>query len=101
MFGGYNVSLFGLTFGLIANDTLYLKVDEETVESFRAHGLGPFVFKTKDGKEMTMSYFAAPDALDDWEAIGPWVRGALAAAQRAKAPRGKGTGAKKAPARRS
>jgi DNA transformation protein and related proteins len=84
MFGGRNVSLRGLTFGLIVDDVLFLKVDEENRAMFEDAGLGPFVYE-KAGKPTPMSYHQAPDCLDDWEALEPWVRGAYAAAARAKA----------------
>lgn len=84
MFGGHNVSLHGVTFGLIADDVLFLKVDDENRPRFDAAGLGPFVYE-KAGKSMPMSYHQAPDCLDDWESLEPWVRGAHAAAVRAKA----------------
>lgn len=94
MFGGHNVSLGGLTFGLIVDDMLYLKADAENRPSFEELGLGPFVYGSKDGRPMTMSYFTAPDCLDDWDALGPYATGALAAARRAKAAK---PAAKKAP----
>jgi DNA transformation protein and related proteins len=87
MFGGHSVSLDGLTFGLIAYDVLYLKADDENRPMFEKAELGPFVYKAKDGRAMSMSYHAAPDWMDDWDAFGPWVKSALAAAKRAKAPK--------------
>ncbi len=101
MFGGHNVALRGLTFGLIVDNVLYLKVDGENRAMFDEAGLGPFVYE-KAGKPMPMSYHQAPDCLDDWEALEPWVRGAHAAAVRAKAkkPVAKKPAAKKPAARK-
>jgi DNA transformation protein and related proteins len=105
MFGGHNVSLDGLTFGLIAYDVLYLKADEENKPMYLANKLGPFVYHTKDGKQMAMSYYQAPDALEDWETMEPWVRAAIAAAQRGKhgksESKGKAKSGTKKPARAS
>jgi hypothetical protein len=42
----------GLFFALIAEDALYLKVDEENLAEFEAAGLEPFVYVTKDGDRM-------------------------------------------------
>jgi DNA transformation protein and related proteins len=84
MFGGHNVSLDGLTFGLIIGDVLFLKTDGENRATFVSAGLEPFTYSKKDGKVMVTSYHTAPDCLDDWDALGPWARGALAAAKRAK-----------------
>lgn len=88
MFGGYNVALDGLTFGLIADDVLYLKVDMHNLETFTGAGLEPFTFD-KQGEAVVMSYRQAPDLLEDWDAFEPWVMGALEAARRAKKPKAK------------
>ena len=84
MFGGFNVSLDGLTFGLIADDRLYLKVDDRTRGRYEAAGLGPFQpFPDKPG---TMNYYPVPDALmDDPEALCGWAREAFDVALKAKA----------------
>ncbi len=42
MFGGAGVYADGVMFGLIADDTLYLKADDETKGTFEAEGLGPY-----------------------------------------------------------
>ena len=95
MFGGYNVALDGLTFGLILDDVLYLKTDAENRPAFQSLGLLPFSYQKKSGEVTVTSYFAAPDCLDDWDALGPFARGSLAAARRAKAPKAKKPAAKK------
>jgi DNA transformation protein len=83
MFGGWNVSLDGITFGLIVDDVLYLKVDDINKPDFVRDDLEPFTYDAK-GKLMEMSYRRAPDLLEDWERFEPWVTGALLAARRAK-----------------
>jgi DNA transformation protein and related proteins len=88
MFGGHNVALDGLTFGLIFDDVLYLKTDAQTLEAFTSANLEPFTFY-KQGELITTSYLQAPDLLEDWDAFEPWVTGALEAAQRAKKPKAK------------
>jgi DNA transformation protein and related proteins len=95
MFGGRNLALEGITFGIIAYDVLYLKVDDVNRPLFDKAGLGPFVYGMKDGKPMSMAYHAAPDCLDDWAELKPWVTGALDAARRAKKPVAKKPVAKK------
>lgn len=91
MFGGFNVSLHGLTFALVLNDVVYFKTDEVTRGAYEAAGLEPFSYD-KGAKTVETSYRQAPDCLDDWDALGPWVRDAHAAALRAKT---KKPGAKK------
>jgi DNA transformation protein len=84
MFGGYGIFLDGLMFGLIADEVLYLKVDDENRPEFEELGLDPFVYEGKN-RRVTMSYREAPsDALDDAEQLGRWGARAYAAARRAK-----------------
>jgi len=88
MFGGYGIYLEGLMFALVADDTLYLKVDEHSRGAFQAAGLEPFRY-SKKGKTYQMSYHAAPeDALEDAELMREWARKAVDAAMRAARPRG-------------
>lgn len=94
MFGGYGVYLDGVMFGLIAFDTLYLKVDDGNRREFDAAGLEPFVYEGKH-RPMTMSYHRAPDPVDDWSVLGPWVESALQAARRAAATKRKGGAARR------
>ena len=84
MFGGYGVYLDDAMFGLIADDVLYLKVDDENRPDFEAAGLGPFVYDM-NGRLTTMSYHRAPEPVEQWETLEPWVTGAITAARRAKA----------------
>jgi DNA transformation protein len=90
MFGGFGIYRHDLMFGLVANDSLYLKVDEKSRSEFESKGLSPFVYKMK-GKEFSMSYYKAPDeALEDPEEMAQWAQKAYDAAVRAaqkKAPK--------------
>jgi DNA transformation protein len=83
MFGGFGIYRHDLMFGLVANDSLYLKVDEKSRSEFESKGLSPFVYKMK-GKEFSMSYYKAPDeALEDPEEMAQWAQKAYDAAKRA------------------
>lgn len=85
MFGGWGLYHDGLFFALIAADTLYLKVDEENQAAFEAAGLPAFVYVTKDGDRMAMSYRQAPpEALESPVEMVAWARLGFAAALRAK-----------------
>ena len=89
MFGGYGIFLDGLMFGLIANDMLYLKVDDETKVSYVERGLEAFSF-TKLGKQMSMSYFLVPEeAMEDSEEMRLWAEKAYAVAVRTAATKKK------------
>lgn len=83
MFGGHGIFLEGLMFGLVADGTLYLKVDKETANEFRVRELEAFTYNKK-GKEFKMSYCQAPEeALEDGEEMNYWANKAYCAAMRA------------------
>lgn len=83
MFGGYGLFLGGLMFGLIANNTLYLKADKTTEQEFKSRGLAPFTYSKKD-KEVSLSYFQAPEeTLEDLDEMNTWANKAYIAALRA------------------
>ena len=83
MFGGFGAFLDGAMLGVVSEGVLYLKVDGANVAAFDAAGLGPFAVDSRRGRT-EMSFRRAPEPLDDWEALEPWARGALAAAGRAR-----------------
>ncbi|MBT8121930.1 MAG: TfoX/Sxy family protein [Gammaproteobacteria bacterium] len=83
MFGGYGLYYDGIMIGLVAEDTLYLKADEDTVAFFRDKDLGPFEYN-KAGKTVRMSYYLAPEEIfDDPGEATLWARRAWEAACRA------------------
>ncbi len=86
MFGGHGVYHDGLMFGLVIDDTLYLKCDPLIAADFEAEGLEPFTYSDRNGRRAVMSYRRAPEALlDDPELAAQWARKAYAAAVRAQA----------------
>jgi DNA transformation protein len=88
MFGGAGVYCGGVMFGLIADDTLYLKADGRSQADFEDEGLEPFTYQAKDGRNTVMSYWRAPERLyDEPEEMLAWARKALAVAQRASRPK--------------
>ena len=96
MFGGHGIYLDGIIVGIVVNDVLYLKTDDESRVAFTALGLLPFSYTTKTGATQVTSYYAPPDdALESPDAMREWVRLALAAAlraaQRKRAPRKRST----------
>ncbi len=48
MFSGYGLYYDSMMFGLIADETLYLKVDNTTAVLFEAKGLTPFTYNRAD-----------------------------------------------------
>lgn len=88
MFGGVGLYCHGLFFALIADDTLYLKVDDLTRPEFERIGSSPF--RPYGGDSPGMQYYELPaDLLEDREEARPWIERALAAARRAVAAKGR------------
>lgn len=84
MFGGYGLYRDAVMFALIAEDTLYFKVDDLNRAAFAAAGMRPFTYEGK-AKPIEMSYWETPpDALDEASALIALARGALDAALRAR-----------------
>ncbi len=85
MFGGHGLFMHDVMFALVAWDTLYLKVDENTRSSYDARGLEAFSYVGHQGRNVTMSYCEAPaEGLDDPVILCDWARDAYAAALRAQ-----------------
>jgi DNA transformation protein len=100
MFGGYGIYRQGVMFALVADDVLYLKVDDQNRAEFKAAGMGPFTYEGKN-KPIEMSYYEAPPELfDDGEDMVAWARRAFAAALRAKQPAKPGKRGGKSPRRK-
>ena len=84
MFGGYGVYHDEVMFGLVVDDTLYLKADEENIHFFAERDLPPFEY-SRSGKMVKLSYYQAPDELfDDADEAKKWADHSFAAALRAK-----------------
>jgi DNA transformation protein len=83
MFGGVGIYAGDVFFALIAEDTLYFKVDDSTRPEFEARGCRPFKPFGESGA--VMQYYEVPvDLLEDAHALRPWADKAIAVA-RAKA----------------
>ncbi len=83
MFGGVGIYATDLFFALLADDTLYFKVDDATRPAFEERGMGPFRPYGEGGE--VMHYFEVPeDVLEDPEALRPWAEAAIAVARRAR-----------------
>lgn len=90
MFGGAGIYLDGVMFGLIADETVHLKVDDDNEAAFAGAGSGPFIFRMKDGTAAPLRYWRLPgEAADDPDEAVRWGRLGLDAALRAKRPKSK------------
>jgi DNA transformation protein len=82
MFGGFGIYLKGIMFGLVADNTLYFKVDEKNRPDYEEEGLGPFAYQ-RGTKKFTMSYYRAPaEAVDNTHDLYVWAEKAYDAAVR-------------------
>lgn len=80
MFGGVGLYSGDRFFGLLADNTLYLKVDDLNRGDFLARGMPPFR-PYRNRPELSMSYYAVPaDVLEDADTLLAWARRALRAA---------------------
>ena len=81
MFGGVGLYCRGVFFGIIAGDTLYLKVDAQNRPEYERLGMKPF--KPYADRPGTMQYYSVPlDVLESAIELARWARGAVAAAER-------------------
>lgn len=96
MFGGIGLYANDIFFGMLAADTLYLKVDDENRGQYEAAGMT--AFKPYADRPMTMSYYQVPvEVLEDSEDLAVWARSAIRAAKNShKTPRSATRGSKKA-----
>lgn len=85
MFGGVGIYCDDWFFAILAEDELYLKVDDHNRPDYESQGLKPFSYEMKSGKSGSMSYYPVPaDVLDDTAALAEWSRKSIEAAKRAK-----------------
>jgi DNA transformation protein len=86
MFGGVGIYSGDLFFALIADDTVYFKVDASNRPDFEARGMEPFrPFGDASG---AMQYYQLPEeVLEDSEALRHWAEKALAVARQSRSRR--------------
>ena len=91
MFGALGLFAGDVMVGIVVDDRLYLKTNEETRRTFVEEGSGPFVYRaSKTGDEIVMSYYEVPERLyDEPEEFADWVRRAYAVAETTPAVRRK------------
>ena len=89
MFGGVGLYCEELFFGLIDNDTLYLRVNDDNRADYTARGMSQFR-PYADRPELSMSYYETPaDVLEDTAQLVSWARRSVAVAMGAAKLTGK------------
>jgi DNA transformation protein and related proteins len=81
MFGGVGLYCRGVFFGILANDVLYLKVDDTNRRDYERANMPPFTpYPDRAG---TMEYFAVPiEILEHADDLAAWARKAVDVAKR-------------------
>lgn len=83
MFGGAGVFREGLMFGLLSDDTIYMKADADLRAALLAEGCAPFLWtRPTTGETVDLGYVSLPSsAMDDPDEAVHWARRAFAVAQ--------------------
>ena len=88
MFGKAGVFCDGLMLGMLADETLFFRVDEQNREAFAEAAAFPPLNYAKGGQLIDLAFWRAPDRLfDEPDELLAWARLALAAARRVAAKR--------------
>lgn len=92
MFGKAGVFCDGLMLGMLADETLYFRVDEQNREAYAEAAAFPPLNYAKGGQLIDLAFWRAPDRLfDEPDELLAWARLALAAARRVAAKRKRST----------
>jgi DNA transformation protein len=82
MFGAYGIYLQETMIGLVEDNILYLKVDDNSRNYFEELQLTPFAYQRK-GKTIRLSFYRAPEeVLDNPQEMKIWTERAFRAALR-------------------
>jgi DNA transformation protein len=88
MFGKTGVFCDGVMFGMVTDNTLYFRVDDDNRAVFEEAQSFPPLNYEKKGSTIDLSFWRAPDRLfDEPDELVSWARAALAAAHRVAAKR--------------
>lgn len=88
MFGKTGVFCDGVMLGVVTDNMLYLRVDEQNRAAFEEARSFPPLSYEKKGETIDLSFWRAPERLfDEPEELVTWARLALAAARRVSAKR--------------
>jgi DNA transformation protein len=81
MFGGLGLYFDEKMFAVVDDDTIYLRVDDETRPEFVKRDMSPFRPVRSDPKKVSLNYYQLPaEVLEDSEALVVWAKRAIQAA---------------------
>src|ERR1039457_3864495 len=88
MFGKTGVFCDGFMIGMVRDNTLYFRVDDDNRAAFKEAASFPPLDYEKKGGTIDLSFWRAPERLfDEPDELVTWARAALAAARRVAAKR--------------
>jgi DNA transformation protein and related proteins len=91
MFGKTGVFYDGVMFGMVTENILYFRVDDQNRSTFKEAQSFPPLNYQKRGSTIDLSFWRVPERLfDEPDELVTWARAALAAARRVAAKRGRG-----------
>jgi DNA transformation protein len=86
MFGGVGLYAGDVFFGILAADTLYLKVDDSNRSQYEAEGMR--AFRPYADKPVSMSYYQVPArVLEDPDELAAWAAASIRVGAGAAMPR--------------
>ena len=101
MFGKTGVFCDGFMFGIVADNTLYFRIDDQNRAAFKEAETFPPLNYKKQGSTIDLAFWRAPERLfDEPDELIEWARLALAAARRVAAKRERAAPMRKSRARR-
>ena len=84
-FGGVGLSMDGVQFAMLVDNTLYLVVDADTRPNYERMGSRCFSYQTKKRRVDVKKYYAVPgEVLEDQDRLVMLAREAIAVARQAK-----------------
>jgi len=90
MFGKTGVFCDGVMFGVVTENTLYFRVDDQNRATFKEAESFPPLNYAKQGGTIDLSFWRVPERLfDEPDEFVAWAQAALAAARRVAAKRGR------------
>jgi len=90
MFGKTGVFCDGVMFGMVTDNTLYVRVDDQNRATFKEAESYPPLNYQKKGSTIDLAFWRVPERLmDEPDELVVWSRAALGAARRVAAKRGR------------
>ncbi len=85
MFGGWGIYKNGIIFAIIADGTLYFKVDESNKDDYLKNKSKPFTYTMPSGKKVSMSYWELPqEIMEDQIELEKWIAKSIKISQSKK-----------------